>query len=1328
MRRLSGIAILVCLFLGSPVFALVVRKPNDPDPRRIVPPSARAKAERLDPTEKTPAGEAARGFLMRHGGEWEFSFDTRAGRPVLVQGSGIPMIPGRGNSLDEDTLAGLPRPGGRITLETLEPLARAFIEANRSMLRPARGTLELDRRTSLLREQGRLASLYFQWSVDGVPVEDASVFVRLNSGNLTQFGAPLVGPVRTSTRPTISGAQALDILLKYTGDGELYRLRHDPELVLQPEDGPSGLEYRLVWRIGYRVHDRIESWEGRIDAHTGEIVGFRDTNAYGRVVGGVYPRTVFDQDETSVPLSFVTALVDGLGQTTDSSGRYDYSGGLALSGLSGPWFDTTCQGCSDPVQPTVQVDLGTGYLDFGLGGTDEIGNGSSTPADRNTFYHLNQIRRIGKKWLPTLTWMDNTMTSNVNIEETCNAFYNGSVNFFRSGGGCNNTGEIADVITHEWGHGLDLNTLAGDGATGEGTADVVALHLSHSPLVGPGFGDTGQPVRDLDPNGSRGLLTTSNISSKCPVIGTLGPLGFEVHCEGEIYGQTAWDLTQSLVAKHGYRTGWRTSERLFFTSLPDAGGYLANSSAPIYSAYLNADDDDGNLANGTPNAAEIYAAFDAHGIAGAQQPSSPECTRPAQPAVAVVPRCDRLDLTWNSVPGANQYEIFRGELRLEQALFPVASIAGDQTSFSDTEVAPGADYWYVVMAVDAAGCESTIENPVAAQLQSQPVLSIVAAAADDTPRGNRSGFPDPDEEVDLVLSIKNVGAAPAVFVSGTISTPTPNVTILDGRADWPRIDPGAVAENLDVLRFRANAPENVCGAVIEFDLLPAEESGCSAERSFFEIELGDQGVCDPTPACFVEPTFAGLESAVSGLSCAETALSWQPGATNCQNATISYNVYRSTDAAFTPSASSLIASGLTSTRFTDTLLDAGQTYHYIVRAFDSRSGEDGNSQSVSAVAAGLPDSVPPVFAGLGSAVTGAECGEVELSWQPALETCSTPVLYEIYRSIDPSFVPGPATRVATAITTSFIDAALVPDVDQTYVVRARDGSGNEDLNEIRVTAASGITDRIVAQTGFESGPEGWAATTPNDAATGNWEWGDPLAALAQPEDCAGGTGCWFTELAATLSDGRNTDIDDGTTTLLSRPYDMTGMLDPAVRYSRWFSNDQGAAPGEDPFIIEVKDDADVSWVSLETVGAGTPLAWVPTEIPFPAAASATDAVRFRFTASDLLNGSYVEAGIDDFALIDRRQGCNVCSLPVTPVGTILVDRSGDDVVLDWTADPASGTRFVVYRLSGSTFDEALRIGTTNGRSFVDPGAMLSGENLAYRVSAIDSCGNESALE
>ncbi len=1320
-------ALVTLLAIALPAHALVDRG-GSKDPRRIDPRRPEARAERLDVANATAESTtAARAFLARSGGRWEFFVDPRTARASLVQGEGIPFLPGPGNSLPPEA-APAALPGGKLDIDAIASFAEAFVRQNAELIGPPAGSLVLDRDASGALDDGRLLNVNYDWYLGNVPVEGAGVFVRINSGNIVQFGAPLVGPSEVDPNPTVRAEEAVLRLMVHSGDGELARLQAEPRLTIQPEDGPGGrLLYRLVWVIRYTMTGGIETWEGRVDAHTGRIVGFRDANAYGRVTGGVYPRTVIDP-EVRVP--FPHARVDGSQVfNTNVGGGYAYAGGSAQSGLNGQYFDTGCQGCSNPAQPSVSVGVGIGWLDFGLGGVDAVGNGTSTRADRNAFYHLTQVRRVGKKWLPNLFFLGRVMPANVNIQDVCNAYFDGSsVNFFRSGGGCNNTGEISDVMQHEWGHGLDYGTRAGDGATGEGTADVVALHMTHDALMGPYFGTNGGYVRHLDPAVS-GLLTRTNIGSYCP--GGGGPLGYEEHCEGEIYGQTSWDLAQALTAKHGLHTGWRTSERLFFVSLPNAGSYLPTGTYPIYSAYLAADDDDGNLANGTPNGAEIYQAFNRHGIAGTAAVSTAGCARPAQPNPTVSPLCDRVALSWDAIPGANRYQVLRADVRSDTAYLPIATVTGGATTYEDREVAPATDYFYVVMALTASNCESKVENPILARLPAQPILSVTAASVDDMPRGNRSGYADPGEEVDLRVTLANVGEVTASGIAATLVAVTPGVTVLNATDAWPGISVNGTGANQGILRFRTDPALVACGALLRFRLVPSDGSGCATDASFFDVRIGQtqgaQTVCDPTPACYAAPTFAGVASASPGVSCGEAVLSWAPAASNCANATLSYNVYRGIVPGFAPGPQSLVAANVAAATFTDTVLVPGATYHYVVRAHDSRSGEEGNSVAASVVAPSSPDLAAPVFAGLASVVAGGSCGETALSWAPALESCGTPVAYDVFRSTDPAFVPSAATLVATTFSPSYTDAALTPGAAYHYLVRARDSAGNVDSNQVRASAAATVTDRLIVHEDFETSDGGWTPIAPNDAVSGRFEWGDPEGTGVQPENDhtpGSGTKCWMTGLAALGGPGNN-DVDDGLTTIRSPRYDLTGTVAPYVRYARFFSNDQGSRPSEDPLLVHVSTNDGTTWAVFENVSTSS-FDWIVFEKNLVQTPTAN--MRFRFQTRDYLNqASLVEAGFDDFEIWDRNQGCSGCASPSPTVGTILVSRSGGDIVLDWSADPVLAARFVVYELSGPDFATAVRVGTTSSRTFVHAGAAFSGEDFYYRVAAVNACGTESAL-
>ena len=65
------------------------------------------------------------------------------------------------------------------------------------------------------------------------------------------------------------------------------------------------------------------------------------------------------------------------------------------------------------------------------------------------------------------------------------------MNFYLSGGGCRNTGEIAAVFDHEWGHGLDQNDSNGQlSDSSEGYADIASIYRLWASCIGYGFFQT----------------------------------------------------------------------------------------------------------------------------------------------------------------------------------------------------------------------------------------------------------------------------------------------------------------------------------------------------------------------------------------------------------------------------------------------------------------------------------------------------------------------------------------------------------------------------------------------------------------------------------------------------------------------------------------------------------------------------------------------------------------------------------------------------------------------------------------------------------------------
>jgi hypothetical protein len=169
---------------------------------------------------------------------------------------------------------------------------------------------------------------------------------------------------------------------------------------------------------------------------------------------------------------------------------------------------------------------------------------------------------------------------------------------------------------------------------------------------------------------------------------------------------------------------------------------------------------------------------------------------------------------------------------------------------------------------------------------------------------------------------------------------------------------------------------------------------------------------------------------------------------------------------------------------------------------------------------------------------------------------------------------------------------------------------------------------------------GWTVgDVDDDATTGVWDRCDPEATEAQPEDDhtpAPGVNAYITDCRAGASIGTY-DIDGGKTTLFSPVFDLSTYPNVSVRYYRWYSNGMGASPGADDWLVHVSDDGGTTWATIDSIRSGDHT-WREIERDLEDYITLTDQVQFRFIASDLGDGSIVEAGVDDFSLISYEDG------------------------------------------------------------------------------------------
>jgi Zn-dependent metalloprotease len=630
-------------------------------------------------SRKSLESPALQRFFAHQSDEWEVRWDKRSERPNLIQGVGIPLLPGRGNKLAAADLK-LAHEGGP-RMADVEAKLRAFMDEFPELLGVSNIDLRFDEKSSVY--AGGDNDLWFvelQQFHRGVPVEGANVFFRINNGNIVQFGTERVAGVQINTNPRIDRAAALAAAIRPLGFrvNEIQEITNPGTLKLVPAltagerpaekfDGAPGRGYRhyLVWEVEFTRANDTAVYKAKVDAKSGELLSLEDLTYYAQVSGGIYPTTNTDAEVVrGLPSTNVT---NSTTKVTDSAGNYSYSGGTATVTLNGRYIRM-----ADNCGAISKSDSSTGNVAFGTsGGTDcttpGSGGAGNTHASRSGFYHLTNINRKAAGFLVGNAWLNGTLTSNMNINATCNAFWNGStVNFYRSGGGCSNTGEIAAVFLHEWGHGMDTNSggSASEKGSGEALGDTFAFIETKDPCIGKNFrpgvactncNSTCTGVRDLASfasGGSHTIAKPSNVASNtgincdrytCPYTSGFsayqGPMGYEGHCESYIASTANWDLSKQLITRWGTTTGWAKMDAIWYKSLtPSKSGYQVvsggkcNPAAVVngcgstnwYTVFLAADDDDGNLANGTPNACRIWDAYSVHGIACG---SRPVCTQ-----------------------------------------------------------------------------------------------------------------------------------------------------------------------------------------------------------------------------------------------------------------------------------------------------------------------------------------------------------------------------------------------------------------------------------------------------------------------------------------------------------------------------------------------------------------------------------------------------------------------------------------------------------------------------------------------------------------------------
>ena len=122
--------------------------------------------------------------------------------------------------------------------------------------------------------------------------------------------------------------------------------------------------------------------------------------------------------------------------------------------------------------------------------------------------------------------------------------------------------------------------------------------------------------------------------------------------------------------------------------------------------------------------------------------------------------------------------------------------------------------------------------------------------------------------------------------------------------------------------------------------------------------------------------------------------------------------------------------------------------------------------------------------------------------------------------------------------------------------------------------------------------------------------------------------------------GSCNDVDGGRTTLTSPVFLLEDAFTATIVYDRWFSNELGADPRNDDWIVQVSNDTGITWTTVESTKEGE-VGWVTREVDLNELFGKPDRVQIRFIVSDEGIDSTVEAAVDDVRVLARLRERNV---------------------------------------------------------------------------------------
>ena len=583
----AALPLLVIGSLGTDAGAY--RQPDHLDERSMETAAGpRGRAARVVEWQAPAASRAAWDDFVAARGPWRAVWDADTAVPLRMWGKGIAA------------------PGAIASAEAAEAKAREVLAAELALLAPGASAHDFELAANVVHAGGTMRTVSFWQTRDGMRVEGAAVNFLFKQDRLFVIGSTAARELAVTRPATMVGAGTAEAAAVGWID-DLFGARPSVletrdavvlPLVRERDDHRTAVEHHVVIPVVVDLAEPRGRWTVYVDAVRGTPVARTQLLRFGSgTVKYRVPVRWPGSDKAEYPAAFADHTIGGVTVASDIAGLFSWSGTAAASvsaGLRGAYVRVRTTGTA--ASTTLSVP------DGGSATWDQT-TVERADAQLTAFIHANLIKEFARTTIdPGMAWLGEQLQVYVNESGSCNAYSTGDdIHFYPRSNQCENTGRLADVIYHEFGHSIHNHAIipgAGswDGALSEGISDFLAATYTGDHGMARGFFLNDEPMRDLDPVGGEmqwGIDTNG-----------------QVHNDGQVIGGTLWDLRKALIAALGEGPGRTHVDDIWYAIIS-----RANDIPSSYPEALALDDDDGDLSNGTPNKCLIDAAFAAHNLA-----------------------------------------------------------------------------------------------------------------------------------------------------------------------------------------------------------------------------------------------------------------------------------------------------------------------------------------------------------------------------------------------------------------------------------------------------------------------------------------------------------------------------------------------------------------------------------------------------------------------------------------------------------------------------------------------------------------------------------------